>query len=135
MSTKLYIMNAKKYTVNLAVWTLLWVLSLALVTFGAKFIWDFNVTISVILILVNLLIGVGMIIANIRLLQQMDELQRKIQMDAMGITLGVALIAGIGYSALDITNVIQFDAEISHLVFLLGITYLVALLIGNARYK
>lgn len=112
-----------------------WVLSLALVTFGAKFIWDFNVTISIILILVNLLIGIGMIIANIRLLQKMDELQRKIQMDAMGITLGIALVAGIGYSALDITNVIKFDAEISHLVFLLGITYLVSILIGNARYK
>lgn len=128
-------MNTKNYTSRLAIWTLLWVLSLALVTFGAKFIWNFNVTISTILILVNLLIGVGMIMANIRLLQQMDELQRKIQMDAMGITLGVALVAGIGYSALDITNVINFDAEISHLVFLLGITYLAAILIGNARYK
>ncbi len=128
-------MNTKKYTLRLAIWTLLWVFSLALVIFGSKFLWDFNVTISVILILVNLLIGVGMIIANIRLLQQMDELQRKIQLDAMGITLGVALIAGIGYSALEITNIIPFDAEIPHLVFLLGFTYLAAILIGNARYK
>ncbi|AVR46259.1 hypothetical protein C7S20_13855 [Christiangramia fulva] len=128
-------MNTNKYTLKLAFWTLGWVLSLALVTFGAKFIWNFNVTISVIMILANLLIGVGMILANIRLLQQIDELQRKIQLDAMGITLGVALVAGIGYSALDITNVIGFDAEISHLVFLLGITYIAAILIGNARYK
>lgn len=128
-------MNTKKYTLRLGLWTVAWVLSLALVTFGAKFIWDFNVTISIILILFNLLIGVGMIVANIRLIQNMDELQRKIQLDAMGITLGVALIAGIGYSALDITNVISFDAEIGHLVFLLGITYMAAILIGNARYK
>lgn len=128
-------MKTKNYTFRLGLWTLGWVLSLALVTFGAKFIWDFDITVSVLLILLNLLIGVGMIIANIRLIQHMDELQRKIQLDAMGITLGVALIAGIGYSALDITNVIQFDAEISHLVFLLGITYLAAILIGNSRYK
>lgn len=128
-------MNTKKYTLHLGLWTVAWVLSLALVTFGAKFIWDFNITISIILILFNLLIGVGMIVANIRLIQNMDELQRKIQLDAMGITLGVALIAGIGYSALDITNVISFDAEIGHLVFLLGITYMAAILIGNARYK
>lgn len=135
MSNKLYIMNNTNYTLRLGLWTLAWVLSLALVTFGAKFIWDFNITVSVILILLNLLIGVGMIIANVRLIQHMDELQRKIQLDAMGITLGVALIAGIGYSALDITNVISFDAEIGHLIFLLGITYIAAILIGNARYK
>jgi len=56
-------------------------------------------------------------------------------MDAMAITLGITLILGISYSMLDITNLIAFNAEISHLVFIMGITYLIAMLIGNARYK
>ena len=76
-----------------------------------------------------------MILINRKHLNSQDPLQRKITMDAMAITLGITLILGISYSMLDITNLITFNAEISHLVFIMGITYLIAMLIGNARYK
>ncbi|MCL6217228.1 hypothetical protein [Zunongwangia pacifica] len=76
-----------------------------------------------------------MILSNRKHLNSQDPLQRKISMDAMAITLGITLIVGISYSMLDITNLVSFDAEISHLVFVMGITYLIAMLIGNARYK
>ena len=56
------------------------------------------------------------------------------QLEAMAITLGITLIAGIAYSSLDIVNVISGDAEISFLVMLMGITYLVSLLVVRRRY-
>lgn len=120
---------------NLAAWTTLWVLSLALVTFGHQLIWDENTNISLVLIIVNLAIGFGMILANVRHLKGLDELQRQIHLEAMGICLGVALVAGIAYSTMDVTNVIAFHAEISHLVLLMGITYLTTTLVINYRYK
>ena len=63
-----------------------------------------------------------MIIANRDHLKSLDELQQKVQLEAMSITLGVGLIAGLAYSNLDTSNVVPFDAEISHLVIGMGLT-------------
>ncbi|WP_417886853.1 hypothetical protein [Zunongwangia sp.] len=125
----------KKNTKDLAIWTFLWVFTLAFVAFGPKFIWNENKTITIVMIIVNTFVGVGMILINRKQLISQDPLQRKITMDAMAITLGITLVLGISYSMLDITNLITFNAEISHLVLIMGITYLIAMLIGNARYK
>ena len=127
--------NTRKNTVNLAYWTGAWVLTIALVSFGPKFLWNENDTVTIIAILVNLAIGIGVILANKRHLNSLDELQRKIQLEAMSLTLGVAVIFGLSYSMLDITNLISYDAEISHLVILIGLTYLAGTIIGNMRYR
>ena len=125
----------KKNTVNLAYWTGAWVLTTAFATFGPKFLWDFDTTGSLIAILVCLAIGVGMIIANMRYINGLDELQRKIQLEAMGVALGVAVVFGLAYSMLDQSNVISGDADIAYLVILIGLTYLGGTLIGQRRYK
>lgn len=125
----------RKATGRLSVWTLAWVLSIILATFGNELIWNNNTIITAIAILVSTLVGVGMILSNIKQYLLQDELQRKITADAMGIALGVAIVGGISYSMLDTENVIAFDAEISHLIILVGLSYLAAILIGNSRYK
>jgi hypothetical protein len=56
-------------------------------------------------------------------------------MDAMGISLGVAVVLGLAYSNLDVTNIISYDAEISHLVILIGLSYIASTIVGNLRYK
>ena len=62
-------------------------------------------------------------------------MMQKVQLEAMGISLGVAIVGGIAYSMMDVTNVIPFDAEIGGLVGLIGITYLVSVFINMKRYK
>lgn len=127
--------STRKNTVNLAYWTGAWVLTMALVSFGPKFLWNENIALTIIAILVNLAIGIGVIFANKRHLNSLDELQRKIQLEAMSLALGVAVIFGLSYSMLDVTNLISYDAEISHLVILIGLTYLAGTIIGNMRYR
>jgi hypothetical protein len=124
----------KKATKNLALWTLLWVSSLAFATFGPKFIWEQNTTWSILTIILNTVIGAGMIWANIKHLTVLDELQQKIQLDAMGIALGVGIVGGLSYSTLDIANVIPGDAEIGFLVMIISVSYMIALVIGKKRY-
>ncbi|MFV9483221.1 hypothetical protein ACNI3T_05245 [Christiangramia sp. ASW11-125] len=119
----------------LALWTILWVTSLAVVVFGNLYLWTGNNTITTILLIINLIIGVGMIIANIKHLESLDELQRKIYLEAMGLSLGIALILGISYSTMDVTNLINFDAEISHLVIVIGLSYFAGVVIGQYRYR
>ena len=127
--------RVKKNTIHLGIWTGAWVMTTALVAFGAKFIWDFNPGISIVAMLLNLAMGVGMILAYKSYLSIQDELQRKIQMDAMALALGVSVVGGLSYSMLDVVNIISFDAEISHLVILISITYLVTVIAGTIRYR
>jgi hypothetical protein len=125
----------RKNILNLAFWTGAWVITMAISTFGSLYLWESNALLSLLAILLNFAVGIGMILANIRHLNSLDELQRKIQLEAMGIALGLAVVGGLAYSSLDQTNIIGYNAEISHLVILIGISYMAAILIGNSRYR
>jgi hypothetical protein len=125
----------RKNILNLAFWTGAWVITMAISTFGSLYLWESNALLSLLAILLNFAVGIGMILANIRHLNSLDELQRKIQLEAMGIALGLAVVGGLAYSSLDQTNIIGYNAEISHLVILIGISYMAAILIGNSRYQ
>lgn len=127
--------NTCRNTIKLAYWTLAWLVSMAVATFGPKFLWDFDSSISTAAIVLNLLIGFGVIVANKNHLNGLDEMQRKVQLEAMGLALGVVLVVGLAYSMLDVANVIGFDAEISHLVILMGLTYGIATFVGMRKYR
>ncbi len=125
----------KQQLKNLAAWTFAWVLSTALVVFGAEFIWDGNAWITMAALAVNVLVGLGMILSNRRLLENCDELEKKIQLESMGLTLGLTLVVGIAFSMMDATNLIPFDAEIAFLVMFMGICYMLAIWFNNRRYR
>lgn len=127
--------KTKKNTRQLAYWTGSWMLTMALVSFGPKYFWDFNPIISILFILINTIIGIIMIAVNRKYINGLDEMQRKLSLDAMAIALGVGVVGGLSYSMLDTSNVISFDAEISHLVILISLTYLFATVIGKMRYQ
>lgn len=135
MENRNYNTQLRQNTRQLAIWTFAWVASMALATFGPKFIWNENLPFTIVAIVLNATLGLGMILANIRYTRSMDEMQRKIQLEAMGIALGVGVVGGLSYSLLDTTNVISGDAEISFLVILIGLTYLAATVIGQMRYR
>ncbi len=119
----------------MAFWTFAWTASMALATFGPKYIWAENTAFTVIAILLNAGLGAGMILANIRHLKGLDELHQRIQLEAMAVALGVGVVGGLSYSLLDTTNVMQGDAEISVLVILIGLTYLAGSIVGQFRYR
>ncbi len=126
--------QCRRNTANLLYWTGAWVVSLAIAVFGPLFVWE-SKAVTLGAILMNVALGVGMIAANKRHLDGLDELQRKIQMDAMAFALGVGLVAGLAYSTLDVTDVIPVDAEISYLVILIAIAYLGGVVFGHRKYR
>lgn len=127
--------TTKRNVRHLAYWTGAWVISMAIATFGPKLIWNFNSIISVVFILINTLIGVGMILMNRKYINGLDEMHRKVNVDAMAIALGVGVVGGLSYSNLDISNVISSDAEIGFLVMLISVTYMIGIAVGYSRYK
>ena len=127
--------NNVRNTALLGAWTLAWLATMALATFGPKFIWELNQWLTILAILINLGVGFGMIVANKRHLKGLDEMHQKIQLEAMALSLGVGLVVGLGYSNLDVTNIIAFDAEISHMVILMGLTYAAGVFAGVRKYR
>lgn len=132
---KVWETTSKKNTKLLACWTGSWLVTMAIASFGPKFIWNNNPNISLVFIVINTIVGVGMIMMNRKYINGLDEMHRKVTLDAMAIALGAGVVGGLSYSMLDIARVIPFTAEIAHLVLLIGITYIIAIIVGNNRYK
>lgn len=124
----------KKRTLQLAGWTWSWVTTLALATFGPLFLWEENQSITILAIIINLINGILMVMANVKLFRHYDELEQKIHAEAMGLTLGATVIVGLSYSLLDQKNLISNDAEISVLIMFIGVTYFITLLINRKKY-
>ncbi len=85
--------------------------------------------------MLNTAVGVGMVLANRRHLNGLDEMHQRIHLDAMALSLGTGLVAGLAYSILDTTDVIPVDAQISHLVVLMGLTYMAGTIIGLRKVQ
>ncbi len=128
-------MNAIESTKHLAVWTALWLVSLAAASFGPILLWSDNNLITGAAIVLSLATGWGMVRANILHVLSQDEMQQRIMLEAMGLTLGLTLIVGIAYSLLDTSNLISNNAEISVLVMFMGLCYMANVLLARKRYS
>lgn len=129
-------MNQMKNTImRMSYWTAAWVITMALATFGPIFIWTTLNFLTFLAILINGMVGIGMILTFRRYLNNVDELQKKIQLESLSISLGVGIVGGLSYSQLDIANLISQDAEIGFLVIGMSITYILGIVVGQLRYQ
>lgn len=121
-------------TKKLALWTGLWLISLALVAFGPKFLWDFHIVISSLLIVANILVGYKMIIANKEHLEGLDELQQRIHLEAMALSLGCSVVFGAVFGLLENIQIMASSPNPSSVLFVTGITYGLGMLIAHRKY-
>ena len=124
----------KKHTKILMAWTFAWVASLAFLSGGVNYLWD-SLLITKIGLLINLAIGVGMIIANKNLFKHYDELQKKIQFEAMALTLGLVVVVGVVYEISFDFGVIDSEPEFEYLVFFICFSYIASTIINSLRYR
>ena len=124
----------KKNTKNLAIWTVAWVGTLALLTIGSNELWD-SLTLTKIGLVINFAVGIGMIIANKNLFNYYDELQRKIHLEAMALTLGLTVVVGISYEISFDFGIINSEPEGEYLILFISFSYIVSLLLNSRRYK
>ncbi|TRX58071.1 hypothetical protein [Thalassomonas sp. M1454] len=127
--------RTKKNTITLGIWTFSWLVTTAIVAFAPKFIWDFNVPLTIIAVIANIIVGFGMILANRNHLRGLDEMQQKIQSEAMALSLGVGLVLGCSYQLLEDIKLIAFEPEISHLIIVMCIAFMVGVIKGGVKYR
>ena len=124
----------KKHTKILMAWTFAWVASLAFLSGGVNYLWD-SLLITKIGLLINLAIGIGMIIAHKNLFKTYDELQKKIQFEAMALTLGLAVVVGIVYEISFDFGVIDSEPEFEYLIFFISFSYIASTIINSRKYR
>ena len=124
----------KKQTKIMLGWTIAWVASLAFLTGGENSLWD-NIIFTKIGLLINFAIGIGMIIANKNLFKTYDELQKKIQFEAMAITLGLTVVVGLTYEISFDFGVINSEPEFEYLIIFISFIYITSTIINSRKYK
>ena len=127
--------QTKKNTKRLFFWGVVWVLATAGVAFGPKNLWNFNTLPTILGVLIHIGIGFGMIRMFKQYLLGLDELQRKIQLDALALSLGIGLVLGSSYELLEDIKLIPFEPEIPHLLILMSLTYVVGTVLGHRKYQ
>tara|TARA_B110000003_G_C16167840_1_gene346257 strand:- start:89 stop:475 length:387 start_codon:yes stop_codon:yes gene_type:complete len=115
-------------------WTFAWVASIAFLTGGVNSLWD-SLLITKIGLLINLAIGIGMIIANKNLFKTYDELQKKIQFEAMAVTLGLVVVVGLVYEISFDFGVINKEPEFEYLMLFISFSYIASNIINAKRYS
>lgn len=122
-------------TARFVLWSLAWLVTLAVARFGPGHLWDSQPVASWVAVIANLVVGIGWIVAFTRLLRAMDELQRKILLDALAVTLGVGWVGGFTYFVADAAGLVAFDVGVAVVPALLGVVNLVAFVVGKLRYR
>ena len=126
--------DQKKQNKILLAWTLAWVVSLGILTAAENSLWD-NKIYTIIGLIINFAVGVGMIIAYKNLFKTYDELQKRIQFETMAITLGLTVIVGLTYEVSFDFGIIGKEPEFEYLVFFICFSYMSSIVINSLRYK
>ncbi len=124
----------KKQTKIMLVLTIAWVASLAFLSAGVNYLWD-SLLITKIGLLINLAIGIGMIIAHKNLFKTYDELQKRIQFEAMAITLGLAVVVGLTYEVSFDFGIIGKEPEFEYLMMFISFSYIIANIVNYRRFR
>jgi len=122
-------------TRRVAIWNGAWVMATALMAFGPRFLWNRASVLTLLGVGLDFAVGVGMVLSTKRYVMELDDLQRRVYLNALGITVGVGLIVGIPFSVMDSYHMIPFKADIAFLLMLMSVTFVASLLWGRRRYR
>lgn len=120
---------------RLAFWNGVWVATCALMAFGPKILWDRALLLTLLAVGLNVCVGVGMLLANKKYIKELDELQREVYLNALAITVGVGLIAGVPISVMSGYHMIPSTGDIAYLVMLMALAFIISMLYGTWRYR
>lgn len=127
-----YDRESLRRTAGLAGWAIAWAGTLALARFGPASLWD-SEAVSWAAVALNVAVGIGWIVAHVRFLRSIDEMHRKVVLDALAVTFGVGWVGGLAYVVAENADLVSGDLQV--FVALLGGVYVVAVAGGLLRYR
>lgn len=124
--------QSKKYHALIMVWLLVWTGSFVATSQAAANDW-FGDTILAVAIVLTTAMGVGMIITYMRFLKELDELQLRIQLNALALGMGIGVVGSFTYSLLLWAGFVG-DPEVQVVTMMMSGGYVAGLLMSRARY-
>lgn len=118
----------------LVAWVFAWMATLVVSDKAALYGWWSAEWITVLSIALNVAVGLMVVRAFLKMLRQSDELQRRIQLNALAVALGVSLLGAVTYSLLVTWGYIA-DEEVTDIIVLMCVSYSVAGFWGVLRYR
>lgn len=103
--------------------TAAWVATTAIIGFGPRLWWNYDVPFTIAAVILNFSTGLLMLTAFFRHMKSMDELQRQTHLESMAITLGLVFILTVSYGSLEPAGLIV-DANPANLLFIAAPTYI-----------
>ncbi len=80
------------------VWIFVWMATFVAVDKGAKYDWFASSAISMLAVALNAAIGLLVITTYLKFLKELDEMQQKIQLNALALGMGVGLVGTVTYT-------------------------------------
>ena len=126
--------RCRKNSLNIILWSLAFAGTMIIADKAVLYEWYSSAYLLATAIVINALTGIGLVWTYIRNLKALDDLQRKIQLDALAIAMGVALVGGFAYSLM-VTSGFIVDEDVSDITLLMVVAYMIAVITGQMRYR
>ena len=114
--------------------TFTWIAMMVFIDKGILYGWFASEMLINLLIAFDTMLGIVVIFMFINLLKAMDELQQKIQFDALAFSMGATLVASITYSLLTTAQIVK-DSETSDLILIMTVCYMASVIYGQVKYR
>jgi uncharacterized membrane protein YbhN (UPF0104 family) len=129
-----FTVGSKKNHARIMLWIIAWMATFVAADKAELYEWYTSDLLSALAIVVNAAIGVGVIVTYMKFLKELDELQQKIQLNALALAMGVGYVGSFIYSLM-VTAGFVTDPELTIIIMLMSGTYSVALVAGRVRYR
>jgi len=118
---------------HIVAWSLAWILTFLGVNLAIERDWIQSDALALAATIGVTVLGLGVLLAYRRFLSHADELMRKIQLDALALTVGVGVVSGFSYTLLESAGIVT-DAEAMTLIMVMVITYIAGVVVGLRRF-
>ena len=119
---------------KIVAWIFVWMASLTVSDKAALYGWWEAEWITIVSIIINAALGLWVVYCYRRMLACMDDLQRRIQLEALSMAFGVSLVAACSYTLL-VTWGYILDEEVSDIFMVMCVSFSAALILNVVRYK
>lgn len=116
-------------------WGFSWAVAWVLTAMAVKKDWIASKPLVGLCIAIVFALGMAMVFAYRRYLSHADELTRKIELDAMSFSLGIALVGGVAYSLITYAGLAPFGDVFSVVTMMASLTYIFGIFYGYRRFR
>ncbi len=126
--------RSKKNHALIMLWIFVWMATFVAADKAEAYKWYTAGSLPLLAIAMNAVIGLIVIVTYMRFLKELDEMQQKIQLNALALAMGIGLVGSVSYSLLVSAGIVAAP-DIAVVIALLGGGYSAGLVIARTRYQ